>query len=136
MKQPTVIDLFSGCGGMSYGLYKEGFKILAGIDKWEPALKTFKINHKDAEVICADLTSCRPPKLMNKLGLTRGYLDCLVGGPPCQGFSKNVPAAYRFLKAPRNLLICRTKRYQSFFLGASVGCVLRTLFPRTVNQIP
>jgi DNA (cytosine-5)-methyltransferase 1 len=120
MKQPTVIDLFSGCGGMSYGLYKEGFKILAGIDKWEPALKTFQINHKDADVICADLTSCQPQKLMNKLSLTKGDLDCLVGGPPCQGFSKNVPAAYRFLNDPRNLLF---RNYLDY---------VRELYPKVV----
>jgi DNA (cytosine-5)-methyltransferase 1 len=104
MKQLTVIDLFSGCGGLSYGLYQEGFKILAGIDKWDAALKTFQINHKDALTICTDLTQFEPQKLMKQLSLNRGDLDCLVGGPPCQGFSKNVPAAYRFLEDPRNLL--------------------------------
>jgi DNA (cytosine-5)-methyltransferase 1 len=36
--------------------------------------------------------------------LEQGELDCLIGGPPCQGFSKNVPAAYRFLEDPRNQL--------------------------------
>ncbi|MDM8559897.1 DNA cytosine methyltransferase [Candidatus Parabeggiatoa sp. HSG14] len=104
MKRLTVIDLFSGCGGLSYGLYQEGFKILAGIDKWDAALKTFQINHKDAFTICTDLTQFKPQKLMKQLNLNKGDLDCLVGGPPCQGFSKNVPAAYRFLEDPRNLL--------------------------------
>ena len=41
---------------------------------------------------------------MSRLELKRGALDCLIGGPPCQGFSKNVPAAYRFLEDPRNQL--------------------------------
>jgi len=104
MKTLTVIDLFSGCGGLSYGLYQANFKILAGIDKWETALKTFQINHKEALTICTDLTQFKPQKLMKQLGLNQGDLDCLVGGPPCQGFSKNVPAAYRFLADPRNLL--------------------------------
>ena len=104
MKQPTVIDLFSGCGGMSYGLHQEGFNILAGIDKWEPALKTFQLNHNNAQAICVDLTEFKPSQFMKKLGLNVGDLDCLVGGPPCQGFSKNVPATYRFLEDSRNLL--------------------------------
>lgn len=38
------------------------------------------------------------------LKLEKGTLDCLIGGPPCQGFSKNVPAVYRFLEDPRNQL--------------------------------
>ena len=104
MEQPTVIDLFAGRGGMSWGLHKRGFKTLAGIDKWEPAMKTFKLNHPDAETINADLTELKPQGVMNKLGLHQGDLDCLMGGPPCQGFSKNVPAAYRFLEDPRNTL--------------------------------
>jgi DNA (cytosine-5)-methyltransferase 1 len=41
---------------------------------------------------------------MEDLGLKSEQLDCLVGGPPCQGFSKNIPASYRFLDDPRNHL--------------------------------
>ena len=41
---------------------------------------------------------------MDSLGIVPGDLDCLIGGPPCQGFSKNVPAAYRFLEDSRNQL--------------------------------
>ncbi|MCL4871515.1 MAG: DNA cytosine methyltransferase [Anaerolineae bacterium] len=104
MDQPTVIDLFAGCGGMSWGLSKRGFRILAAIDKWGRALKTFKLNHSEAELFNADVTELKPQQIMSKLGLRQGNLDCLVGGPPCQGFSKNVPAAYRFLEDPRNLL--------------------------------
>ena len=102
--QPTVIDLFSGCGGMSWGLHQQGFRIIAGIDQWGVALETFKLNHPEAQAFNADLTELEPQAVMAKLGLLPGELDCLIGGPPCQGFSKNVPAAYRFLEDPRNLL--------------------------------
>lgn len=104
MDRPTVIDLFSGCGGMSWGLHKQGFRILAGIDQWDVALETFKLNHPDAETFNADITALEPQRVMDTLGLRPGDLDCLIGGPPCQGFSKNVPASYRFLEDPRNLL--------------------------------
>ena len=43
-------------------------------------------------------------EVLNKLGLSKGEIDCIVGGPPCQGFSKNVPATYRFLDDSRNQL--------------------------------
>ena len=89
---------------MSWGLAKAGFSILAGIDYWQPALKTFQLNHPDAVSIQADLTTFDADELMAQLGISQGELDCLVGGPPCQGFSKNVPAAYRFLDDPRNHL--------------------------------
>ena len=48
---------------------------------------------------------------MEELNLTPGQLDLITGGPPCQGFSKNVPAAWRFLTDPRNQLY---KAYLSF----------------------
>ncbi|MDE7411240.1 MAG: DNA cytosine methyltransferase, partial [Paramuribaculum sp.] len=43
--KPKVFDIFSGCGGMSWGLYKAGFDIIGGLDIWEPAIKTFQLNH-------------------------------------------------------------------------------------------
>jgi len=104
MQKPTVIDLFSGCGGMSWGLHQSGFDILAGIDIWDQALKTFQLNHPTAQTIEGDITALDPIPIMNSLQIAQGDLDCMVGGPPCQGLSKNVPAAYRFLKDPRNQL--------------------------------
>ncbi len=89
---------------MSWGLHKEGFKILAGVDNWKPAINTFKQNHIDAASFLTDITKLDPTQLADKLDLQPAQLDCLIGGPPCQGFSKNVPASYRFLDDPRNLL--------------------------------
>lgn len=99
-----VIDLFSGCGGMSWGLQKAGFETIAGIDNWDIALETFKLNHPDSLIYSSDIRDLEPKKIMSDLNIKRGELDCLVGGPPCQGFSKNVPASVRFLEDPRNQL--------------------------------
>ena len=99
-----VIDIFSGCGGMSWGLHKAGFEVIAALDSWDIALKTFKINHPEAAIFNGDIRAISPLAVMEKLDLQRGELDCLVGGPPCQGFSKNVPAAYRFFDDERNQL--------------------------------
>ena len=103
-KPLTVIDLFSGCGGMSWGLHRSGFKVIAGIDNWKPCLKTFEANHPGARAIEGDMVNFPPEELIKDLGMQQGELDCLVGGPPCQSFSKNVPAAYRFFDDPRNHL--------------------------------
>lgn len=104
MAKPKVVDIFSGCGGMSWGLHKAGFDVVCGIDNWEPARNTFQLNHPNAIVYGNDIRDIDPASVMKDLGLQRGDLDCLVGGPPCQGFSKNVPASFRFLEDPRNLL--------------------------------
>lgn len=103
-KELTVIDIFSGCGGMSWGLHKRGFKVLAALDIWNVALETFSINHPETKTYCGDIREIDPKDVLKDLGLKRGELTCLIGGPPCQGFSKNVPASYRFLTDPRNQL--------------------------------
>lgn len=83
----TFLDLFSGCGGFSLGLQWAGLKCLAAIDFNEPAIATFKANHPDVpHALVRDLTKFRPEQLDELLGGTR--VDLIVGGPPCQGFSK------------------------------------------------
>lgn len=83
----TFLDLFSGCGGFSLGLQWAGLKCLAAIDFNEPAIDTFKANHPEVpHALVRDLTKFRPEQLDELLGGTR--VDLIVGGPPCQGFSK------------------------------------------------
>lgn len=114
--KPKVIDIFSGCGGMSWGLHKAGFDIICGLDNWEPALNTFKYNHPDAHTYLGDIRDYDPSKIRKDLKLKKGELDCIVGGPPCQGFSKNVPSSYRFLEDPRNQLYKDFIRFVEEFL--------------------
>ena len=52
---PTVLDLFSGCGGLSYGFEKAGFEVVAGVDNWKDALVTFECNHAGAKGLLVDL---------------------------------------------------------------------------------
>lgn len=99
----TVIDLFCGCGGLSYGFEKAGFKVLLGIDFWEDALKTYQLNHKSARVILANLKSLDPRKIQSEHKLPS--VNLIVGGPPCQGFSI---AGKRIIDDERNRL------YKSF----------------------
>lgn len=100
----TIIDLFSGCGGMSWGLSKFGFHSVAAVDNWDVALETYAINHKQAKIYSGDIRELDPKKILSEIGYKVGDIDCIVGGPPCQGFSKNVPAKNRFIEDPRNQL--------------------------------
>src|SRR5690606_28003808 len=84
-KSFTFIDLFSGCGGHSYGLEMAGHKCLLGVDANQDALDSFALNHPHANVFSADIKTLKPAKLKE---LLRGKsIDMVVGGPPCQGFS-------------------------------------------------
>lgn len=84
-KEYTFIDVFSGCGGLSYGLELAGMKCLLGIDHNKDAIDTFKLNHKSAQVYCGDIRQLDNRKA--KELVNNQPIDFVVGGPPCQGFS-------------------------------------------------
>lgn len=110
-KKYNVLDLFCGCGGMSWGLRKKGFNIVAGIDIWDIALTTYAHNHKNAKALKLDISKSDPNEVLATIGVSKEDVDVIIGGPPCQGFSKNTPASWRFLEDPRNQLY---KSYLSF----------------------
>ena len=56
MIKKTVVDLFCGCGGLSYGFINAGYEVLLGVDNEPKALETFKKNHKNSSVICGDIS--------------------------------------------------------------------------------
>jgi len=81
----NFIDLFCGAGGLSSGLTKAGLNCLAGIDFLQPAVDTFKANHKGSIGLCADLREIETKDVRKMIGRRKVHLIC--GGPPCQGFS-------------------------------------------------
>ena len=81
----TCIDLFSGAGGLSCGLGKEGIESKVAIEIQKDFAKTFKLNHKECHVINNDIASINFKKLAKEQ--RTGTFDLVCGGPPCQGFS-------------------------------------------------
>jgi DNA (cytosine-5)-methyltransferase 1 len=98
----VTIDLFCGAGGITEGFRQAGFKCLYGNDCMPEAIETFSFNHSAAWADNLDIGDIDPHKVRDHLGVKRGSLDALVGGPPCQGFSINAPG--RFLQDRRNAL--------------------------------
>ncbi|WP_096200020.1 DNA cytosine methyltransferase [Bacillus sp. FJAT-45350] len=87
-KEFTVLDLFSGAGGLSRGFMDAGYNVVLGVDFDEMALKTFEENHGSAKSMKLDLFDHRNIKKLEEFLSGRNIeLDVLVGGPPCQGFS-------------------------------------------------
>ena len=107
----TAVDLFSGCGGISCGLERAGFRTLAGVDVERDCLQTFRANFPHALALERDLSQAEPEALMEEIGVSRSGLDLLAGGPPCQGFSKNVPRRSRYLEDPNNRLVASFLRF-------------------------
>ncbi|MDA8119610.1 MAG: DNA cytosine methyltransferase [Gammaproteobacteria bacterium] len=115
----TYIDLFCGCGGFSLGLERAGLKCLAAVDHDPDAIATFKRNIPDVEnALERDLTRFRPEDLKKIIGT--GKVDIIVGGPPCQGFSRvrKVDGANhgsRMVEDSRRLLYKNYLHYVEFF---------------------
>ena len=89
----SVVSLFSGAGGLDLGLMASGCDVLFenDIDAW--CCKTLKAaeqivpNLKGAEVLCGDIKNVSGIEILQKLGVKKGDIDLLAGGPPCQAFS-------------------------------------------------
>lgn len=107
---PNALDLFCGCGGLSLGFERAGFKILLGIDAWQDAVTTFNYNHRDSKGICADLSTLNPQDV--EKDLNGNFVDVIIGGPPCQGFSV---AGKRIVDDERNKLYKNFVRFVDYY---------------------
>jgi DNA (cytosine-5)-methyltransferase 1 len=89
---PRVLDLFSGCGGLSLGFQTSGFEIVAGIENEPNAARSHGLNFHggvDLHSKARDVSS--PPEELAAdldLGPISQAVDVIVGGPPCQAFSR------------------------------------------------
>lgn len=109
-KKNYYIDIFSGCGGLSEGLTKAGWKGLFAIEKNDDAFLTFRVNHIDKNHF--DWPDWLPKKALDinyvmseyeeELSKLKGNVKLVAGGPPCQGFSL---AGKRDQKDQRNTLV-------------------------------
>ena len=79
-----ALDLFAGCGGLSYGLDLAGIDVVAANEFWADAASTHRLNHKQTEMIEGDVTSA---DIKNEIVKVAGRVDLLAGGPPCQAYS-------------------------------------------------
>ena len=79
--QFKVVDLFSGCGGMSLGFENAGFNVIAAFDNWKPSIDVYKKNfsHPIHEIDLGDSKSIESISKYNP--------NMIIGGPPCQDFS-------------------------------------------------
>lgn len=113
MNTLSTIDLFAGAGGITEGFRQAGFHCLFSNDFNSSAVETFRLNHPDTLATCGPVEQQHPAKVRKLLGIGKGELDCMVGGPPCQGFSIYAPD--RILEDPRNSMFRHYLRFVDEF---------------------
>ncbi len=120
-KSFSAIDLFCGCGGLSLGLLRAGFNVVAAIDNDDLSIETYRQNHRNTYLIEKDIRSVNPRILMNKLNMEPGDLDLLAGCPPCQGFSTlRTLNGGRTIIEPMNEHVFQFIRFVQIFLPKTI----------------
>jgi DNA (cytosine-5)-methyltransferase 1 len=84
--RPTVVDCFSGAGGLSLGLQSAGFRPVFAFDVDEHAVSTYQ-NNIGSHAYVLDVKGLDPADIQRLGNLEPGSIDLVAGGPPCQGFS-------------------------------------------------
>jgi DNA (cytosine-5)-methyltransferase 1 len=101
----SVVDLFCGAGGLSYGFKLEGFPLAAGIDVDEACRYPYEVNN-GATFIRKDVAALKAQEIEHLF--TPGFARVMVGCAPCQPFSsynqKNEDPKWRLLRSFGHLI--------------------------------
>lgn len=83
-----AISLYTGAGGLDLGFEAAGFHTAVAVELDPEAVTTLRAN-RSWPVLDRDIHSIGSPELLAAAGLGEGEADVLIGGPPCQPFSKS-----------------------------------------------
>ncbi len=83
-----LISLYTGAGGLDLGFEAAGFETAVAVEIDPEAVETLRYN-RDWPVLDRDIHSIPSSELLATAGLAEGEADALIGGPPCQPFSKS-----------------------------------------------
>lgn len=137
----TVIDLFSGVGGLSLGAARAGFRVAASVELDRIAAKSHKDNFPDTAHLETDVGKLDGKALLEAAKLSPGELGGLIGGPPCQGFSL---IGKREAEDPRNDLFVHFFRLvaetrPAFYVAENVPGILsggQEIMARAFDALP
>ena len=101
-QRPIGIDLFAGAGGMSLGFEQAGFDVVAAVEIDPVHSAVHKFNFPKCTVLPRSVVGLSGKEIRLGAGIGNKKVDCVFGGPPCQGFSL---IGHRSLEDPRNSLV-------------------------------
>ena len=103
----TAIDIFAGAGGLTVGLKRAGFRVVAAVELDPHSFTTYKANHPEVKCLKQDITTVSGVALQDLAETDR--IDLLAGCPPCQGFT-SLTAKYKDKEDSRNTLVLEMAR--------------------------
>lgn len=83
-----AISLFTGVGGLDFGFEAAGFETAVAVEMDATCCETLRLNRR-WPVIERDIHEVTSKELLRVAKLKKGQADILIGGPPCQPFSKS-----------------------------------------------
>lgn len=87
-KRPRVISLYTGVGGLDFGFEAAGFETAVAVELDPVACRVLRKN-RPWPILEGDIHGISSAEIMSAGGLGVGEADVLIGGPPCQPFSKS-----------------------------------------------
>jgi DNA (cytosine-5)-methyltransferase 1 len=87
MGKPKVISLYTGAGGLDYGFEAAGFETAVAVEMDHDCCETLRSNRRWS-VIERNILEASTAEILETASLKVGEADVLIGGPPCQPFSK------------------------------------------------
>lgn len=128
-KEPKIISLFSGAGGLDLGFTNAGFKIVYANDNDRDVWETFEKNH-GLKIDKRSIAEIKPEELPDAVGM--------IGGPPCQSWS--LAGAMRGINDPRGQLFYTyinliKEKQPLFFLAENVAGILSPTHQREFMRI-
>lgn len=81
-----IVDLFSGCGGFGLGAELAGFKSVVAVDIEANLQSAYSRNFPETRTLLSDIAQMDSESW--GLILNRQQIDGVIGGPPCQGYSR------------------------------------------------
>ena len=116
-KKATCIDLFAGAGGFSLSALNANVDVRLAIELDRHACTTYEKNilsRHAYELIRGDMNQIEPQELYERLFDKESGCDIVLGGPPCQGFSRH-RLKNSGVHDPRNQLILRYFKFVEVF---------------------
>lgn len=83
-----LVSLYTGAGGLDYGFEAAGFEVAAAVENDPDCCQTIRANRR-WKVFCKDIENVSNEELLSGANIKVGQVPLIIGGPPCQPFSKS-----------------------------------------------